>query len=105
MLYDSKTKTVNTPNMNALANLGGAGLTSDAVRCIMELRKKMNWVKDSKGRFAGSVPMGGSMKIKSHKPHKPNKPIKLGKKEQMRVSSSIATNFPNLKADGKLRDF
>lgn len=108
VLYDSKTKTVYTPNMNALANLGGSGLTSDEVRGIMELRKKMNWVKGSKGRFAGSVPMGGSMKIKSQKPRKPEKPkkpIKLGKKEQMRVSSAIATNFPNLKADGKLRDF
>lgn len=108
VLYDSKTKTVYTPNMNALANLDGSHLTSDEVRCIMELRKKMNWVKGSKGRFAGSVPMGGSMKIKSQKPHKPekpNKPIKLGKKEQMRVSSAIATNFPSLKADGKLRDF
>lgn len=57
-LYDSKTKTVYTPNMNALANLDGSHLTSDAVRCIMELRKKMNWVKGSKGRLAGSVSNG-----------------------------------------------
>lgn len=31
---------------------------------IIELRKKMNWVKDEKGRFAGSVPMGGGGAVK-----------------------------------------
>lgn len=28
---------------------------------IIELRKKTNWIKGDKGRFAGSVPMGGGM--------------------------------------------
>ena len=34
-------------------------LTTDENRAIIELRKKTNWVKGAKGRFAGSVPMGG----------------------------------------------
>lgn len=54
----------------------------------MELRKKANWVKDAKGRFIGSVPTGGGS-------------VKMSKSERRRVSSAIATNFPELKADGK----
>ncbi len=60
-----------------------------AERDIIELRKKTNWVKGKKGLFAGSLPMGG----------------KMSGSERRRVSSAIATNFPNLKADGVLRTF
>ena len=94
VLYDSKTKTVYTPNMNALANLGGSGLTSDEIRCIMELRKKMNWVKGSKGRFAGSVPMGGGAISDDS-----DKTIKLEKGEYAKIVSEINTNYR--KYDGK----
>ncbi len=56
-----------------------------AERDIIELRKKTNWVKGKKGYFAGSVSngAGGSARI--------------SRKERQRVSSAIATNFPNLK--------
>lgn len=63
-------------------------------RDIMELRKKTNWVKGSHGHFAGSVPTGGG-----------GGSAKMSKQERARVSSAIATNFPNLKADGKQRKF
>lgn len=42
VLYDPATKTVYTPNMNAIQKLGGTGLTNDEPRDIMELRKKTN---------------------------------------------------------------
>lgn len=50
----------------------------------IEERKKTNWVKGSKGRFAGSVSdgCGGYTKIT--------------KSERKRVSSAICTNFPLL---------
>lgn len=57
-----------------------------AERDIIELRKKTNWVKGSKGLFAGSVSngAGGTARISG--------------KERSRVSSAIATNFPNYEA-------
>lgn len=64
VLYDFKTKTIYTPNMNALARLGESSLTQEEIRAIMEYRKKTNWVKGDKGRFAGSVPMGGGGAVK-----------------------------------------
>ena len=62
VLFDPKTKTVYTPNTNALTPLesGNNDLTNDEKNDIIEERKKTNWVKGSKGRFAGSVPMGGA---------------------------------------------
>lgn len=53
---------------------------------IIELRKKANWVKGSKGLFAGSVSngAGGSARMSG--------------KERRTVSAAIATNHPNLKA-------
>lgn len=57
-------------------------------RDIIELRKKTNWVKGSHGHFAGSVPTGGGS-------------VKMSKSEQRRVSSAIATNYPNLKPGTK----
>lgn len=86
VLYDSKAKTVYTPNMNALANLGGSHLTSDEVRGIMELRKKMNWVKGSKGRFAGSVSNGSGGRAR------------MTKSEYNRLCSEILTWHPNYKS-------
>lgn len=52
-------------------------------RDIIELRKKTNWVKGSKGHFAGSVPLSGGGRMSF--------------KEIGRVSSAIATNFPTYK--------
>lgn len=60
VLLDPKTNTVYTPNMNVIAKLGENSLTQEELRSIMEYRKKTNWVKGDKGRFAGSVPEGGS---------------------------------------------
>ncbi len=62
-------------------------------RDIIELRKKTNWVKGKKGLFAGSVSngAGGSARI--------------SRKERAIVSSAIATNFPNLTADGEKHSF
>ena len=62
-------------------------------RDIIELRKKTNWVKGSKGLFAGSVSNGAGGSAR------------MSKKERTRVSSAIATNFPNLTANGKKRSF
>lgn len=59
VLYDYKTKTIYTPNMNALAKLGENSLTQEELRAIMEYRQKTNWVKGSHGYFAGSYPEGG----------------------------------------------
>ena len=59
VLYDYKTKTVYTPNMNALTKLGENSLTNDEIRAIMEYRKKTNWIKGAHGYFAGSYPEGG----------------------------------------------
>lgn len=83
VLYDVKTKTIYTPNMNALTDLSG-GLTNGELRDIMELRKKTNRVKGSKGLFTGSVPMGG---------------VKLSKKEYGKIVSEINTNYS--KYEGK----
>lgn len=62
-------------------------------RDIIELRKKMNWVKGSKGLFAGSVSNGAGGSAR------------MSKQERARVSSAIATNFPNLKANGDILPF
>ena len=60
VLFDTNTKTIYTPNTNALTKMGqNPALTTGEIRDIIELRKKTNWVKGDKGRFAGSVPMGG----------------------------------------------
>lgn len=83
VLYDSKTKMVYTPNMNALANLDGSRLTNDEIRCIMELRKKMNWVKGQKGYFAGSISNGSGGRAR------------MSSSERKRVSSEILTWHPN----------
>lgn len=86
--------------MNALRKLGGSGLTQDDIRAIMEYRKKTNWVKGDKGRFAGSVPMGGggaapSKNAKLDLDGKPFKypPVRLPKKEYARVMSEIAKDW------------
>lgn len=59
VLYDAKTNTIYTPNMNALQKLGDQSLTQEEMRAIMEYRKKTNWIKGSHGYFAGSYPDGG----------------------------------------------
>lgn len=86
VLYDAKTNTIYTPNMNALQKLGGNSLTSDEIRAIMELRKKTNWVKGSHGHFAGSVSNGAGGYTK------------MGKAERKRISAEIVTWHPNYKS-------
>ena len=58
VLYDAKTNTIYTPNMNALQKLDGSNLTQDELRAVMEHRKKTNWIKGAHGHFAGSYPEG-----------------------------------------------
>lgn len=62
VLYDLKTKTIYTPNMNALQTLGGQSATQEELRALLEYleyRKKTNWIKGAHGYFAGSYPEGG----------------------------------------------
>lgn len=59
VLYDAKTNTIYTPNMNALQKLGDQSLTQEEMRAIMEYRKKTNWINGAHGYFAGSYPEGG----------------------------------------------
>lgn len=82
VLYDVKSKTIYTPNMDALTHLNG-GLTKDELRDIMEWRKKTNWVKGKKGYFAGSVSNG----VGGY--------AKMSYEERDRVSSEILTWHPN----------
>ena len=87
VLYDVKTKTVYTPNMNAFQRLNGnSPLTTEEERAIMELRRKTNWVKGKGGKFAGSVSngLGGY--------------TKMSKSEQKRISGEIMTWHPNYKS-------
>lgn len=87
VLYDVRTKTVYTPNMNAFQRLNGnSPLTTEEERAIMELRRKTNWVKGKGGKFAGSVSngLGGY--------------TKMSKSEQKRVSGEIMTWHPNYKS-------
>ena len=89
VLYDVRTKTVYTPNMNAFQQLNGnSPLTTEEERAIMELRRKTNWVKGKGGKFAGSVPMGGSGTKKV-----PPKKIRLSKGEYRKITSEINTNY------------
>ena len=81
-MFDPKTKTVYTPNTNALTPLesGNNDLTNGEKNDIIEERKKTNWVKGSKGRFAGSVPVSGGGRI----------PIR----EYIRLCHEIVTDHP-----------
>ena len=55
-------------------------MTTDENRAIIELRKKTNWVKGAKGRFAGSVSVSGT--------------ARMTKREKAIVSSAICTDHP-----------
>lgn len=62
VLYDLKTKTIYTPNMNALQTLGAQSAAQEELRALveyLEYRKKTNWIKGAHGYFAGSYPEGG----------------------------------------------
>ena len=87
VLLDTETKTIYTPNTNALMTIGEKpALTTDENGGIIEERI---WTKGAKGLFTGST--GGQAKMSG--------------KERARVSSAIATNFPTLQADGQIRTF
>lgn len=129
VLYDAKTNTIYTPNMNALQKLDGSNLTQDELRAVMEHRKKTNWIKGAHGHFAGSYPEGGggyggsgggsvsssggsvssngglTNSIKNVKMDLNGKPFKypsvrLPKKEYAKVMSAISENW-HVKYEGK----
>lgn len=83
VLYDPKTQTVYTPNMNAIQTLGGKnfseGLTDKDEYDIIENRKKTNWAKGQKGYFTGSVPLGNG--------------VKFAKKEYAKITHEINTVY------------
>jgi hypothetical protein len=106
VLLDVKTNRIYTPNTNQYQDLGAApkenddegffkgksededekSLTDKEERGIIEERSSGNPNHDNKGRFTfGSV--------------------KMSKKEYVRVSHQIATDFPSLEADGKMHPY
>ena len=65
VLLDPATGRIYTPNTNQMVEMGGDisnspenGLISSDEDGIIEVRKKLNWVKGAKGYFAGSVSNG-----------------------------------------------
>lgn len=78
VLLDPETGDIYTPNTNQMVNVGSVkGLTPGGGGDIMEERKKTNWVKGSRGRFAGSAPVG----------------VRLSKGEYRKIVSEINTNY------------
>ena len=78
VLLDPETGDIYTPNTNQMVNVGSVkGLTPGGGGDIMEERKKINWVKGSKGRFAGNAPVG----------------VRLSKGEYRKIVSEINTNY------------
>lgn len=78
VLLDPETGDIYTPNTNQMVNVGSLnGLTAGGQSGIIEERGKTNWVKGSRGRFAGSVPAG----------------VRLSKGEYRKIVSEINTNY------------
>lgn len=96
VLLNPQTMEVFTPNTGQTATLS-------------EVRA--HYKRDSRGRFAGSGGAGGSSSKsvdksqKSDKIKKRPKTQKIGKKEKARISHQIASDFPKLKADGKIYNY
>ena len=109
VLLDPATMDVFTPNTGQTKNL----MTGE------ERARGDGWTKGAHGYFTGSKGSGGgsssgaggkaAKKVdkseKSGKIEKRPKSLKIGKKERERLSHQIATDFPNLKADGKMYNY
>ena len=92
VLFDPKTGTLITPNTGITQNTAGKPLTGDMHDGIIEpeIRKKDNWVKGSKGYFAGSISNGSGGQAR------------MTRKEYDRLCSEIVTNHPFYK-NGSIR--
>lgn len=109
VLYNPKTGEIYTPNTNAIVNLKGSGrkLVGDGTSPeeifdnFEELRFNPNH-DPTNGKFTSS---SGGTSAKSLTSGGKSSTIKMSKKEYVRVSHEIATNFPKLKVDGKLHTF
>lgn len=114
VLLDPKTGSIYTPNTNQTAQM--TSLTSGAKCGIMESEEtRGEWTKGEHGYFTGSKPGGGKGHGSSGKSGKTpalhkggggsGGSSKMSKSERKRVSSAIATNFPNLPSGDKMRPF
>lgn len=106
ILLNPETMEVFTPNTGQTSNL----LTGESRAEDIELRYNHN--HDSKGRFAsgsgggvGAAKKSIDKSSESGKIEKRPKSMKIGKKERERLSHQIATDFPNLKPDGKIHNY
>ena len=106
ILLNPETMEVFTPNTGQTSNL----LTGESRAEGIELRYNHN--HDSKGRFAsgsgggvGAAKKSIDKSSESGKIEKRPKSMKIGKKERERLSHQIATDFPNLKPDGKIHNY
>lgn len=119
VLLNPETMEVFTPNTGQQKNL----LTGEE-RALTELRYSDNQPRDARGRWAAT---GGGRVLYHHDPDtgggggktakrvdksaesgtikKRPKSLKIGIKERERLSHQIATDFPNLKADGKMYNY
>ncbi len=89
VLYNIETHEYYTPNTDTMANTN--------IDLAENVRYNKNHGKD--GRFA----TGSSKHGKSYKNTKSVYTPRISKSEYNRVSHGIATDFPKLKADGKIR--
>ena len=86
VLYDPEEGTIYTPNTNKMVKYGETTLTDDNQGDIIKNGKRANPYRDYKtGRFTYAS--------------------RMSRQEYVRVSHEIATNFPNLTADGKIHTF
>ena len=63
---------------------------------IIEERKKTNYIQGKDGKMNGSRPLNSSVNFGK---------VRMSKREYTRVSHQIATEFPNLKADGTIHRY
>ncbi len=106
VLLDPETGDIYTPNTNAAVNLSNMGqikaqgLTDGGKGGIIEERAKSNYIQDSKtGQMKGSYSTDGDGGGGGEQTFK--KSQNMGKKEYVRLSHQIATDFPTLPAGDK----
>lgn len=77
------------------------------VKALMEADKRFNPNHGPDGKFtSGSGTSAGVDKSSVNAIiNKRPKSLKIGKREKIRLSHQIATEFPNLKADGKVHNY
>ena len=90
----------NRPKMNEITRIF-------VVKALMEADKRFNPNHGPDGKFtSGSGTSAGVDKSSVNAIiNKRPKSLKIGKREKIRLSHQIATEFPNLKADGKVHNY